>query len=67
MVITSTENTNYSDSYNYGDFRLANNAIQTIPKGKIKCINLIKVYDSDLINSEWNEPTFKSQLYDKKK
>lgn len=67
MIISETENTNYNKNYGFGEFRLQTNSIQEIPKGKVESINLIKIIDSQKYNTEWNEPSFKSQFYDRKK
>ncbi len=67
MVISKTLNKNFSNSYNYGDFRLQNNNIQTVPQGEVVIYNLLKIYDAEKLNNEWNEPFYKNLLYDKKK
>jgi len=67
MILTNTKNINYNKNYGYGDYRLQNNAIQNIPQGKIRSLNLVKIINSNLYNTEWNEPLYKSQLYDRKK
>lgn len=65
MVISETENSSYDIRYGYGEFRLSNNAIAKVPQGKVKSFNLIKFYDTDKLNSDWNETDL--TLYDKKK
>lgn len=67
LVITKTENINFDFNYGYGDYRLSNNIIRTIPKGKVKSNNLIKIIDGKDYNTEWNEPYYKDLLYDEKK
>ncbi len=67
MVITKTPNTTFTSSYNYGDFRLQNNNIKNIPQGSVSIYNVFKIYDSETLNAEWNEPFYDSLLYDKKK
>ncbi len=67
MVITKTLNKNFNSNYAYGDFRLQSNNIQKIPQGEIIVLNLFKVYNPNNLNLEWNEPFYKSLLYDKKK
>jgi hypothetical protein len=77
MVITDTPNSTYSSlygtggilgqDYNYGSFRNYLNAIQTIPQGIVKCLSLIKIFDTQEYDPEWNEQEYKSLLYDKKK
>lgn len=77
MIITDTPNSTYSnlygsngslgEDYNYGNFRDSNNYIQKIPQGTVKCLNLIKLYDTENYNFEWNEQEYKALLYDKKK
>lgn len=77
MVITDTPNSTYSSQYGtagslgqdykFGEFRNLLNAIQKVPQGIVKCINLIKLFDTQSYDSEWNEQEYKSLLYDKKK
>lgn len=67
MVISKTNNNNFNKNYGYGEYRLQNNSIQNVPKGKIEVKNIIKVYDSHLFNFDWNEPFYKDLFYDRKK
>jgi YVTN family beta-propeller protein len=67
MVISNTSNDLYNKNYGYGDYRLQNNAIQTVPKGKVQIKNIVKVYDSQDFSFDWNEPFYKSLFYDRKK
>lgn len=67
MVITNTDNKTFDVNYGYGEFRLQNNSIVNIPQGKVKTLNLIKPIQSQNYNTEWNEPQYKSQIYDRKK
>lgn len=67
MILTKTENTIFTTTYNYGDFRLQNNSIKNIPQGKVQLYNIFKIYDPQNLNIEWNEPFYKTLLYDKKK
>jgi hypothetical protein len=67
MVITNTRNDLYTTSYVYGSYRDINNRSINIPQGKVKSMNLIKLYDTKDYNAEWNETSYKGLLYDKKK
>jgi YVTN family beta-propeller protein len=67
MVISKTSNDLYDKNYGFGDFRLQNNAIQTVPQGKIQIKNIVKVFDPTNFSFDWNEPFYKDLFYDRKK
>jgi hypothetical protein len=67
MVITTKSNNIYNDVYLYGTYKSVDNRRLEIPQGTVKSLNLIKLYDTEAYNSEWNENPYKGLLYDKKK
>ena len=67
MVISTTDNNTFDRNYGYGDYRLQNNAIQTVPKGKLVVKDIVKVSDSSDFDFDWNEPFYKDLFYDRKK
>lgn len=67
MICSDTNNKDFDTNYIYGEYRLQNNSIKNIPQGYIKKNNIIKLYDIENSNQEWNEPFIKSLLYERKK
>ena len=76
LIVTDTSNSVYSSEYGtngqtyqygYGQFRLSNNTLQTVIQGRVVCSNIIKIFEPELLNSEWNEPDYQVLINNNKK